>query len=388
MPEMNCLVLSDTFPNAIQPWRGPYNRRQIECLAELCDVTVINPIPFLRTIGNSDYRRLVSQPDPVLKDIVIHHPVWWYLPVLGRNSTWRGVASAARRALAGPASGRYDVILATFAYPHGAAARVLSHEMGIPYVIKARGSDLHQLPRRGGRRDRAAEAVCGAAAVVAVSRELGKIAVGLGADPKHVTILPNGIDADRFAMVPRAEARRRLGVPESGDRVVFVGSLLPVKGVDVLLKAAERLKSRRNTTIILAGDGGLRSQVAAAEAASRGQLVLLGHVGRRAVADWLNAADVLVLPSRNEGCPNVVLEALCCGTPVVASRVGAVPDLLTDESGILVEPEDPAALAAALDDALGREWNRAALRKRVEDMSWPDNARRLHDVLSDVAKKE
>ena len=91
-----------------------------------------------------------------------------------------------------------------------------------------------------------------------------------------------------------------------------------------------------------------------------------------------------ILPSRNEGCPNVVLEALACGTPVVASRVGAVPDLLDDDCGIMVRIGDAAGLAEALETALNKEWDRAALRRRVADMSWDQNAQKLYDILRSV----
>ena len=96
---MNVLVLSDTFPNVLAPWRGPYNRRQIECLSKLCRVTVINPFPWPRLFMGRQCRALTNGPDNVLDGIPVYHPVFWYLPIIGRNATWRRVTSAAERAL-------------------------------------------------------------------------------------------------------------------------------------------------------------------------------------------------------------------------------------------------------------------------------------------------
>ncbi|MGD1000935.1 MAG: glycosyltransferase [Candidatus Brocadiia bacterium] len=382
-------MLADTFPSALEPWRGPYNRRQIECLARLCRVTAMDPMPWPRLLRDRRAWALAARPDGVLDGMTIHHPVFWYLPVLGRGRTWRGVASAVERALKREPDARWDVILATFAYPHGLAAKRLAERMGVPYLIKARGSDLHSLPASGARRELTGEAIRGAAGVVAVSRTLAEIALQLGAKPDGVRVLTNGIDAAAFQVLDRAGARRELGLPEIGKLVLFVGSLLPVKGIDVLMEAFLAMRARNpalfaQTQLLIAGEGPKRSWIVRrmADEGLSGSVKLLGHVGRERIARLMSAADVLALPSRNEGCPNVVLEALACGTPVVAARVGAVPDLLDESSGIIVPPEDRAQFAAALERALARPWDRAALRRRVEGMSWEANARALYEMLA------
>jgi len=388
---LRCPVLADTFPSALEPWRGPYNRRQIECLARLCRVTAIDPMPWPRLLRGPRAWALAARPDGVLDGMTIHHPVFWYLPVLGRGWTWRGLASAAERALKREPGARWDAILATFAYPHGLAAKRLAERMGVPYLIKARGSDLHSLPASGARRELTAEALRGAAGVVAVSRNLADIALQLGAKPDGIRVLTNGIDAGAFQVLDRASARRELGLPESGKYVLFVGSLLPVKGIDVLVDAFLALRARNpalfaQAQLLIAGEGPKRSWVVrrVAEEGLGGSVKLLGQVGREKVARLMSATDLLALPSRNEGCPNVVLEALCCGTPVVAARVGAAPDLLDESCGIIVPPEDPAQFAAAMEQALAKSWDRAALRRRVEGMSWEANAAALHEMLLQV----
>jgi len=280
-------------------------------------------------------------------------------------------------------SPHFDVVLATFAYPHGLAARRLARALGIPYVIKARGSDLHALPASGLRRDLAAEAVRHADAVVAVSRNLADIALALGAAAEKVHVLHNGIDLGQFHIRERSESQHALGLPLQGPVALFVGNLLPVKGLDILLHALSRLKTGM---LYIAGEGPLRGALLRQVATlSLGERVrFLGTVGRADLVIWMNAADVLVLPSRNEGCPNVVLEAMACGTPVVASRVGAVPDLLHADCGRTVEPRNPEALAEALHAAWARTWDRVAIRRRVDGLSWERSAERLFDILRAV----
>jgi glycosyltransferase involved in cell wall biosynthesis len=99
------------------------------------------------------------------------------------------------------------------------------------------------------------------------------------------------------------------------------------------------------------------------------------------VPSWISACDVLCLPSRREGCPNVVLEALASGRPVVASRVGGVPEILSPESGVIVDPENPAALAQGISAALDRGWDPRSLRDCVECLSWDDVGRSYHRQL-------
>lgn len=384
---MKCLIISDTFPNRFDPWAGPYNRRQVECLSKLCAVAVINPFPWTRLLTSAQARDLMSKPDDVLDGIPVLHPVFWHLPVLGRGFVWRAILAALRRALRGGTEAACDVILATFAYPHGYVARLLAEEKGVPYVVKVRGSDLHSLPPRGARRRLSGAALQGAAAVVAVSGNLAKIAVELGADPAKVHVVLNGVDAASFSTVPRGEARARLGLPVDGPVFLCVGHLLTVKGVDILVAAFEAITGMGTLSdgarLLFAGAGPMRRWIERRQdrGGLRDVIRLLGHVSREEVALYMNAADMLVLPSRNEGCPNVVLEALSCGTPVVASRVGAVPDLIDDSCGIIVEPERPDALGAAMIRALEKRWDRAAIRRRVEAMSWEANAGRLHAIL-------
>ena len=112
------------------------------------------------------------------------------------------------------------------------------------------------------------------------------------------------------------------------------------------------------------------------------QITFVGRQSPDDVALWLSASDVLCLPSRREGCPNVVLESLAAGRPVVAARVGGVPELLNAENGLMVAPDNPAELAEALSQALQRTWNASELRASVPALTWEDVGRTLHNVLT------
>jgi glycosyltransferase involved in cell wall biosynthesis len=129
------------------------------------------------------------------------------------------------------------------------------------------------------------------------------------------------------------------------------------------------------------GDASWKARVEGARAASGGGIVLPGARPLADVARWVAAADVFTLPSWAEGTPNVVLEALASGRPAVGTAVGGIPDVLADpNSGVVVPPKDPPALAAALTSALGRTWDAEAVRK-TGPTSWDASGARLYEVL-------
>jgi len=187
--------------------------------------------------------------------------------------------------------------------------------------------------------------------VVAVSDSAAEIARSRDRVPAELLeVITNGIDLGRFAPAGRrAEARASLQVPESARLLVCVGHLTRIKGIDVLIQAAERLGSDDpDLHVRVAGRGAereaLERQLAAAGLAARFRL--LGH--HDDIQGLLEAADLFVLPSRSEGQPNAVIEAMAMGLPVVATNVGGVPEVARHEvEALLVSPEDPAALADA-----------------------------------------
>jgi teichuronic acid biosynthesis glycosyltransferase TuaC len=226
-------------------------------------------------------------------------------------------------------------------------------------------------------------------AVVTVSRALAEEVVDIGVPRRRVHIVPNGVDRALFHPRDRAATRRALDVPEDASVVLFVGRLEPQKGIHELLDAFEHLRTREpRAVLVLAGDGVSSKQVRARTANwPAGAARLLGPTKHERVAEWMGACDVLALPSWAEGTPNVVLEALASGRPVVATYVGGIPDVLSDErAGLLVPPRDAPALADALAAALYASWDEDAVLA-CGPRSWRESASALYDVLEGVTAR-
>ena len=197
------------------------------------------------------------------------------------------------------------------------------------------------------------------------------LARGIGRAEQYVAV-PSGVPTAelRAAAPPRGESRPRLGLDPDAFVVVGLGRLVPIKGFDLLVRALPAVAAQiPSARVVLVGDGAERAHLEAI-AAAMGVSERLRLTGETTdVASYLAAADVVAVPSRNEGMGRVIVEAMALGLPVVATAVGGIPDVVTDgECGRLVEPEDVDALAAALielgrDPALRRKLGEAAVRR-------------------------
>jgi glycosyltransferase involved in cell wall biosynthesis len=197
-----------------------------------------------------------------------------------------------------------------------------------------------------------------------------------GGDPARMHTITNGFNTSVFKVLPKADARRALSVSSNAKLMVFVGRLVREKGLLELLSAFENLAQRDpSLQLAILGDGQMKTELAQLIAASKHaqSIHALGAVSHAQVAQWIAAADLLTLPSWSEGYPNVVVEALACGRPVVATAVGGIPEIVDETSGILFPAKDARALENALATALARNWDADAIAARMR-RTWDDVA--------------
>ncbi|HKY40931.1 MAG TPA: glycosyltransferase family 4 protein [Polyangiaceae bacterium] len=383
---MRALIVTKIFPNRVEPASSPFNLQQFRALSRLCELEILATIPWFPGAGAlsrwSAAGRLVSVPKrDEIAGLRVRHPRFAFIPKLGHGVTGPlYAASLATTALC--YRGRVDVVLGCWAYPDGFAAVLLAEWLGVPAVIKLHGSDMNVVARLSGPRRRLQWALRRVARVVAVSRPLAEAAAALGAPRDRIDIVPNGVDREAFQPRDRAEARRALGLPLDVPLVLYVGHVTAQKGAVDLIEAfklaAERLGGAE---LVLVGDG---DELQACRLRAR-QVGLCAYFAgaqpHERIPTWLAACDVLCLPSWSEGMPNVVLEALASGRAVVASRVGAIPELLTGPPHALVPPRDPSALARALENTLATRYEPSEIASALDRPDWAGSARLLHESL-------
>jgi glycosyltransferase involved in cell wall biosynthesis len=388
---MRVVAITQIWPNSVEPLRTPFNVRQFSSLKRRSEVVVLAAVPFVpgaNLVGLPERpAKLYGLPArEMISGIETHYMRQLYVPKLVAAAVPLYLASLApHRALVASA----DVILATWGYPDGCAAVLLARALGKPCAVKVHGSDLNVVAKLASARAVVRRVLPRADAMVSVSSALSAELEGLGVPPSRIHLVANGVDTSVFAPRDKRAARQALGLDESAPVVVFVGRLEPQKGVGELLDALPLLRERaKDAVVVLLGEGVSSERVQRAAASSRGAILAPGARPPREIAQWLAACDVFTLPSWMEGTPNVVLEALASGRPVVASNVGGIPDVVSQpDAGKLIPPKDAPALAAALAQTLERVRRGELAPDRIRALgpkSWDESADALFDVLASI----
>jgi teichuronic acid biosynthesis glycosyltransferase TuaC len=379
------LFLSNEFPNVCKRSKATFNYDLLTALAREHEVTVVSPISWweeLRTRCKHPFRPWARTCH--LGRLVVHHPRFYYTPGRLRHLygtfMWWSMRATVSRILREP---RPDCVLSYWAHPDGEAAVRLAQVLGVPSMVMVGGSDVLVLTRDPRRAKCVRRVLEQADAVVALSRDLAAKVVEMGIAPHRVHVMRRGVDSSLFSPGDRDAARRQLGLPTDRRLLLWVGRMVPVKGLDILIAACQLLKQQTaDFRLYLIGDGPQRASLAA-EVQRLGlseHVTFVGPVDHDRLGVWFQAADLTVMPSRSEGIPNTLLESLACGTPFVASAVGGVPEIAGHAAGRLVPPERPDELAAALEVAL-------AERLEVAEADRPHSLQQFAEQVADLARK-
>lgn len=372
-------IISRLFPLPYKPHAGGFNQRQFAELAQRYRVSLLVPVPFHQWLVHR------KQLAPIRRDeIDVRYAGWAFPPKVARALYPACFGLSLLPELARLRRFEPACLLVSWGYPDAVGAAALNGVLGVPMVLKLHGSDLNlhaQHPLHAAQLRWAAHR---AAAVVCVSEALRQRAISLGLPSEKLVVIRNGVDTHRFRPMPRDEARRVTDQAPDRRTVLFVGNVLQTKGVRELLSAFERLsKLRVDLDLVVVGDGPERTflQAQARAAGLDPRVRLTGVVPHSQLGPWFNAADVVCLPSYAEGLPNVLMEAMACGIPCVATRVGGIPEVVTAASGELVAARDVEELAGALARVLDRTWDRESMVRAAARFSWQANADAMSRVI-------
>ena len=370
------VTFTTLYPNAVRPGHGIFVENRLRQLVASGRVTsrVVAPVPwFPKVLARylPGYSQYVGIPFTERRnDISIIHPRFLVVPKLGMTLApallFARSLFSLRRLYA--ESGDFDLIDAHYFYPDGVAAVWIAKILRKPVVITARGSDINLLPRYRMPRLMIRYAARQAAGVMANSRALKDALVALGAPAAKVRVLRNGVDLAMFRPLNRSAARAQFRI--NGPTLLSVGNLVELKGHDLIIGALPALPQY---SLLIVGDGPQRSRLEqlATTLGVIGRVRFLGRIAHDELAAVYSAADALVLASSHEGWPNVLLEAMACGTPVIASKVGGNSEVVAaPEAGLLLQDRTSSEIANAVKKLVLSAIDRAATRRYAEKFSW------------------
>lgn len=374
---MRILTFSSLFPNATDKTFGVFIYQRMAHVHRRPGnhVCVVAPVPYFpswlritrwNTLGEIPRREEIG-------GMTIYHPRYLMLPRVSMYVQglliFLGSFLLVRKL---HRQNSFDCIDAHYIYPDCFAAVIIGKLLLLPVVASARGTDINLYPKFRGLRPMIRWTLKNTAGNIGVCRALADEMIALGAPSEKVTVIGNGVDLKRFHPVDRTEARRKLEIPDYALVAVAVGALIPRKGFQFLIPAmaliAERFPKLR---LYLVGKGDQAELKALAQ--SQGIADRVFFAGSRPNEElnlWYSAADVSCLVSSREGWPNVVLESLACGTPVLATGLWGVPEILVSpELGIMVQ-QQISEIAGGLGRALTRPWDRNLIINYARTRTW------------------
>ncbi len=388
---MNVLVFTSLFPNNQSPNHGIFIQERIRhgMKRHEWNVKVVAPVPYFPPgIGGwrTKYRKVVKH--EVREGMEVWHPCYFMIPKVGMmlqglflflSVVWR-IRTLHRKF-------HFSLIDAHYLYPDGFAAILLSWFMGIPVVVSARGSDVNLFKDISIIRGMIGWTLRQADFVIVVSEALKDATMTLGIDGKKIRVIPNGVDPEKFFDIPQHEARERIGVAENRHGIVLsVCHLTANKGLDILLRALAQLTEQApmlKWSLLIVGDGIERERLEDLRHSLHldAQVTFCGAVPHEELVWFYNAANLCCLLSEREGWPNVLVESLACGTPVLATPVGGIPEILNASSvGTLVD-RNPDNVAKALNHSLRKDWSKPDILNHAKRFRWGETADAIQEVF-------
>jgi glycosyltransferase involved in cell wall biosynthesis len=386
------LTFSTLYPSSVRPGHGIFVETRLrELLASgQVDARVVAPVPWFPSVNPrfGEYALMARTPArETYNGMDVQHPRYFLPPKVGMLVAPFLLALGALRAIRRLLNEgfEFDVIDAHYYYPDGVAAALLARWFCKPFVVTARGTDINLIPRYTIPRRLIQWAAAQARMSISVCKALSDELEALGAPSGRLLVLRNGVDLQRFQPLDQALARDELGL-RPAPTLVSVGYLIERKGHHFVIEALTRLPQFQ---LAIVGNGPDRSSLEelAARFGVADRVRFVGNIPQTELPRYYSAADILVLASSREGWANVLLEAMACGTPVVATNIWGTPEVVAAPvAGRLAAERSAAALVDAIVDLHGNYPDRREVRRYAERFGWADTTRGQLELFKSIGR--
>ena len=387
---MKVLSISHMFPNNINPNNGIFVKERIKYISKKIELKVVAPLPYfpmnhlLNKYGGTNKVKKKENFDT----LSVYHPKYFCIPkffkFLDGYFYYFSTNDFFYRSID---ANNIDLLDFHWVYPDAFAGLKWAKRFNKKIVITIRGNESICYFEKSLRKKMLINTLKSVDHVIAVSTDMkDKVVNEYGIDEAKVTVISNGIDNQKFYVIDKDEARRLCNLELDKKYILSLGRLSHEKGLEYLFKAFSTLNNN-DIILVVVGDGPLKGKLKkmAHDLNIADSIRFVGSVSHEDTYKWYNAADVYCLPSLWEGCPNTVIESLACGTPVVTTQVGGIPDLVpTEDYGFLVHAGDEVSLSKALEKALNRDWDRSHIADFGRQNTWDQVADRVIEVFKKV----
>lgn len=381
------------------PQHGLFIKARVAALAKTNEVRVVAPVPYFPPEGslpaawNVNPKWVLFSQIPAEEEIdgiKVYHPRYLVTPKIGRALygllmyfSLYGFVKNLRRSF------DFDLIDAHFLYPDGFAAVKIARALEKKIILNGRGTDINWYPKfrliRRWLRDAAEQADAVTVVSETLLDEMKKWKIG----QNKTVVIPNGVDTSTFCFRSHEEAKRALNLPPERHMLLSVGHLLETKGFHLLIEALRHIR-RQDIDLVIIGKGEYRDQLEqlATQYQVKDRVRMLEEIPQQQLAVWYAAADMFCLTSLREGRPNVVLEAMACGAPVISMNKWGLARLVDLDKGILLDSHEPSGIASAIEEVLHRHWDRQAISAAMRAHTWEKAAEKITRLMEKVLRKK
>ena len=366
------VIITNLYPLPWEPNRATFNRQQFAQLDDDFCKSVLVPIAFPDWFS---HRKEIKQTEN------LRYVPYFYLPKFGRRFySVMMFASIMLHSGLWLMRKKPNKIFASWAFPEAVAASWISKLFNCNFYFKVHGSDINLHGKIPARAKQIVNASKRALGILSVSQALADEMVTMGVEKEKIHVIYNGVDHSIFKIQDGPSDQK------NDDYILYVGNLKKEKGVIELIKGFAAINKKYPTLKLLyAGPGNLRNEIVshAEHLAISDKVILLGGVDHSQLPELISQARVLALPSYNEGVPNVVLEAMACGTPILATNVGGIPEVVNEKvCGKIIVAKSDVAVAEGLDYILSSTWNKESIQQHSQQFSWQNNKHQLLKMLT------
>jgi len=404
MKKIRILVLSHMYPKITDPVNGVFIHEQIKTLSKMGhQIKVISPIPLTPRILQTNPRRRAYRQTPLfdlLDGIPVYYPRYLRLPGQWFHgpscyTMYLGIYNAVKKMIR---DFKPNILHTHTATPDGYVGLILRNNIHLPFICSLRGSDINIYPYQDLLTLRLTKKVISYAnQLITVSNALKIEAEKIAIPKREIQVIYNGCNIKKFTLniESRITIRKQLNIPADHIILIFIGHLIIEKGIRELIESFIALSLKnQNLHLIIIGDGPEKYFLAQRifQAKLQKKCHLIGQQLHDKIPDLLNASDILILPTYNEGLPNVIMEAMACSLPVITTRVGGIPEIVKNgKTGILINKKDALSLRGSILKLIQNKQERVKMgvngRKIIEQkFTQEQGAKRIEEIYEKFIK--